>query len=194
MSSSVLDDEAIKKLRGTLGSILSSGLTPGEINPLTLKKIYCSVVIPKACFGAQQWSNCSKADLKGLEKVHMKSLKQIATLSPYCNTIFTLVLLDMDSAEDLMDFYKLQFLWQLCRLSPNLLAKQDFVKRLIRHNTVLISSPLMTQCRQVALFSTQVENGMFVNAHLLTTLHKLMYQNQQFFQHFVVWIYMNNQC
>ena len=39
----------------------------------------------------------------------------------------------------------------------------------------------MTQCRQVALFSTQVENGMFVNAHLLTTLHKLMYQNQQFF-------------
>jgi len=42
----------------------------------------------------------------------------------------------------------------------------------------LIRSPLLTQCRQIALISTQVENGMFVNAHLLTTLHKLMYQNQ----------------
>jgi len=39
----------------------------------------------------------------------------------------------------------------------------------------LIRSPLLSQCRQVALFATQVENGLFVNAHLLTTLHKLMY-------------------
>jgi len=246
--------------------------------------------------------------------------------------VFTLVLLDMDSAEDLMDFYKSQFLGQLCRLSPNLLAKQVFVQRLVRHITsgdvtmgyipdicrltykykighfidtfistgrfpgnsawghilktsvkrlnqrqreshldepcetnissslkhsnsdiiwtalkktpkyskycynairilgysvskqfvsackrcghfsnshvthalwlcatsvtrrelicklydamggekirALIRSPLLTQCRQIALFSTQVENGMFVNAHLLITLHKLMYQNQ----------------
>ena len=39
----------------------------------------------------------------------------------------------------------------------------------------LMRSPLLIQCRQVALFATQVENGQFVNAHLLTTLHKLMY-------------------
>jgi len=53
MSSSVLVDEGIKKLRGTLGSIIRSGFTAGEINPLTLRKIYCSVVLPKAFYGAQ---------------------------------------------------------------------------------------------------------------------------------------------
>ena len=39
----------------------------------------------------------------------------------------------MESAEELMDFYKLQFLGQLCRLSPYFLVKQVFVQRLIRH-------------------------------------------------------------
>jgi len=33
----------------------------------------------------------------------------------------------------------------------------------------LMRSPLLSQCRQVAYFATQVENGMFVNAHLLTS-------------------------
>jgi len=268
--------------------------------------------------------------VKGLEIAHRKCLKQMAILSSYCDTTFTLTTMDMESAEELMDFYKLQFLGQLCRLSPNFLAKQVFVQRLIRHisygdvmfgfipdicrlvekyelwhfidtyistgrfpgksawgrilNTsvkrpnkrqreiilneqwdtdisyafklsnsdniwtalkktpkyskycynavriigfavsrqfvsackrcgklsnshvthafwfcekssptrrklicdlndamgrekfcALVRSPLLSQCRQVALFATQVENGLFVNAHLLTTLHKLMY-------------------
>jgi len=39
----------------------------------------------------------------------------------------------------------------------------------------LMRSSLLTQCRQVELFSTQ--NGMFVNVHLLTALHKLLYLN-----------------
>ena len=39
----------------------------------------------------------------------------------------------------------------------------------------LTRSPLLTQCRQIALFATQVQNGLFVNAHLLTTLQKHIY-------------------
>jgi len=126
-------ERSIKKLRGTFGSIISSGFTPGEINPLTLRKIYCSVVLPKAFYGAQLWSNCSKADVKGLEIAHRKCLKQLSTFSSNCDTTCTLTSLDMESAEELMDFYKLQFLGQLCRLSPYFLVKQVFVQRLIRH-------------------------------------------------------------
>jgi len=76
-----------------------------------------------------------KADINGLEIAHQQCLKQVATLSPYCNTTFTLVSLDMDSAEELIDFYKLKFPGQLFRLSPQLLAKQIFVHNLIRHIT-----------------------------------------------------------
>jgi len=77
--------------------------------------------------------DCSKADVKGLEIAHRK-VPKMATLSSFCDTTFTLTLLDMESAEELMDFYKLQFLGKLCRPNlPNCLAKHVFVQRLTRH-------------------------------------------------------------
>jgi len=107
MSSSGLVREGIKKLRETPGSILSSGFTHREINPLTLSKIYCSLVLPKAFYRAQKWSNCLKADVEGLQIPHRKCLKQIATRSFYTDTTFTLTPLDMESAEDIVDCYNL---------------------------------------------------------------------------------------
>ena len=135
MSSSALMDASAKKLRGTFGSIISCRFTPGEINPLTLRNIYCSVVLPKALYGAPLWSNYSRTDMRSLEVSHRKCLKQIQTLSPSCDTTFSLVSLDMESLEEIVDFNKLQFLGQLCRLSPDHIAKQVFVHRLIRHFT-----------------------------------------------------------
>jgi len=125
-------DESAKKLRGTFGSIISCGFTPGEINPLTLRNIYCSVVLPKALYGAPLWSNCSRTDMRSLEVSRRKCLKQIQTLSPSCDTTFSLVSLDIESIEEIVDFNKLQFLGQLC---PDHIAKQVFVHRLIRHLT-----------------------------------------------------------
>jgi len=45
----------------------------------------------------------------GLEIAHRKCLKQIATLSFYTDTTFTLTPLDMESAENIMDYYKRRF-------------------------------------------------------------------------------------
>ena len=57
------------------------------------------------------------------------------TLSTSCDTTFSLVSLDMESLEEIVDFNKLQFLGQLCRQSPDHIAKQVFVHRLLRHLT-----------------------------------------------------------
>ena len=102
MSSSAVMDESAKKLRGT--SIVSCGFTPGEINPLTLRNIYFSVVLPKALYGAPLWSNYSITDMRSLEISHRKCLKQIQALSTSCDTTFSLVSLDMESLEDIVDF------------------------------------------------------------------------------------------
>jgi len=134
-SSSALIDESAKKLRGTFGSIISCGFTPAEINTLTLRNIYCSAVLPKALYGAPLWSNYSRTDMRSLEISYRKCLKQIQTLSTYCDTTFSLVSLDMESLEEIVDLNKLQFLGQLCRWSPDHIAKQVFVHRLIRHFT-----------------------------------------------------------
>jgi len=79
MSSSALMDESAKKLRGTFGSLISCGITPGEINPLTLRYIYCSVALPNALYGAPLWSNYLRTDMRSLEKSHRKCLNQIQT-------------------------------------------------------------------------------------------------------------------
>jgi len=52
----LLIQEACRRLRGTFLSICNSGIHPENLNPLTSRTIYKSVVIPKALYGCEMWS------------------------------------------------------------------------------------------------------------------------------------------
>ena len=45
-------DNACSKLRGTMLSLLNNGINPETSNPLTIRTLYYSCVIPKALYGS----------------------------------------------------------------------------------------------------------------------------------------------
>jgi len=57
LSTHLLIQEACRRLRATFLSICNSGIHPGNLNPLTSRTIYKYVVIPKALYGCEMWSN-----------------------------------------------------------------------------------------------------------------------------------------
>ena len=57
MNATVAENDACRKLRGTLLEICNSGLNPYSLNAMTLKTIYDGVVIPKGLFGSELWTN-----------------------------------------------------------------------------------------------------------------------------------------
>ena len=56
-------DNASSKLRWTMLSLLNNGINPDTNNPLTLRTLYYSCVIPKALYGSELWSCLSNSDM-----------------------------------------------------------------------------------------------------------------------------------
>ena len=127
-------DDACIKLRGTFLSIINSGVHPEALNPLTSKTIYDTIVIPRSLYGCELWTNISHTDRLKLEISHRFVLKYIQSLHRNTNTDFALFTLCSVPLETIIDYKKLQFLGQLCRLPNKYLAKQVFNQRLIRYN------------------------------------------------------------
>ena len=65
------------KLKGTFMSLANSGLF-SELNPLTCIKIYNSVVLPKALYGCESWSQLSVSNIIHLERAHRFCIKYTA--------------------------------------------------------------------------------------------------------------------
>ena len=120
------------RLRGTLLAIANSGLCSDSLNPLTLYKIYKSVVIPKALYGCELWNSISKSSLLELEKSHLFCLKYIQKFPLNTNNDITYQSICSYPISVEIEYAKLQFLGQLCRLPCKYLAKQMFVCRFVR--------------------------------------------------------------
>ncbi|KAH3719953.1 hypothetical protein DPMN_062838 [Dreissena polymorpha] len=133
MSSGALMCEASSKMIGTLNSILHCGFNPVELTPITLRKIYVNVVLPKALYGSPLWCNYSNSDIIQLEVSHRRCVKQFLHVGRNTNTDVALSYLNIDSVEELIDFEKLEYFGQLCRLSVRFLAKKVFIHRLVRY-------------------------------------------------------------
>ena len=68
-------DNASSKLRWTMLSLLNNGINPDTNNPLTLRTLYYSCVIPKALYGSELWSCLSNSDMLRLERSHRVCVK-----------------------------------------------------------------------------------------------------------------------
>ena len=60
----------ISELRGTYFSLMNCGIHENGISLLTSYKMYKSLVLPKAIYGCELWSDLSQAQLLRLERSH----------------------------------------------------------------------------------------------------------------------------
>lgn len=126
--------ECSSKLRKTFFSVINCGIFENGINPITAKHLYETVVLPKALYGCQLWSDLSREDINNLEVVHRFCVKVIQRLPKYSRTDIALHCLGVLPIEAEIDKKKLLFLCQLCHLDSSNIVKRLFVKRLCYYN------------------------------------------------------------
>ena len=78
-----------------------------ELNPLTCIKIYNSVVLPKALYGCESWSQLSVSNILHLERAQRFCIKYIQGFGIRTRTDVALGLLGVLPLESEVDFKKL---------------------------------------------------------------------------------------
>lgn len=126
--------DACNKIRGTFLSLVNSGIHQDGLNPLTSKRIYTSIVLPKALYGCEVWSNLNPNHIMSLERAHRFCLKFMQGLPKSTSTDVTLSLIGLNPIESEIDYKKLVFLGQLCRLPGAHRVKEIFIHRLVHFN------------------------------------------------------------
>ena len=108
---------AVSKMRGSLMSIVGSGINPAGMSCLTAVKLYNSIVLPRGLHSAELWFKISNVNLKQLETVHHFCLKLIQNLPKRTKSVVVNSMVNMYSLETIIDIKKLLFLGRMCRLN-----------------------------------------------------------------------------
>ena len=127
---STLVRECSSKLRKTLFSIINYGIYENGINPITAKRLYETIVLPKALYGCEMWSYLSKDNISALEIAHRFCIKLIQSVPKFSRSDIVLTSLGMLPIEAEIDKRKLIFLGQLCRIEGDAIVKRLFINRL----------------------------------------------------------------
>ena len=105
---------ACRKGRAALHRLLglSAAIQSPRLNPLTLTKLYKSIVIPSALYGCETWSHLTLHDLNELEKFQHFCVKKIQCLpwqtrSYMCESLLGLpkLSLEIDKFKESCSFY-----------------------------------------------------------------------------------------
>ena len=114
-------------------NIVNNCAVKNSVSPITLCKLYQSIIIPRALYGCETWNMYSKMDIERLEIVHRYCDKHMQQFQMHFATDYSLSLLNLTNIETMIDYRKLQLLGQLYRLPCKYLAKEIFNIRLIRY-------------------------------------------------------------
>ena len=123
--------EAASHIRRLFFGLISSCFSEHDLNPLTWKRIYETVILPKALYGCELWSNLSESTMTLLERSHRLCLKTIQNVNRYTKTSVALSLIGSTNLQCEIVKRKANFLGQLCRLNPHFAVKQVFLHRLM---------------------------------------------------------------
>ena len=126
--------ESCDKLRKTFYSTVNCR-GRNSLNPLTSKRIYESVVLPRALYGSEVWSGVTDTQLLPLERTHRQCIKLIQSAPKHTRTDIALSTLKMFPIMNYIDKRKLLLLGQLCRLDVKFTIKQVFINRLMSCRT-----------------------------------------------------------
>ena len=105
--------EFVDKLKGTFMSLAKCGLI-NELNPITCRNIYYSIVLPKALYGCECWYNPTSGYSLLLKRAQRFHIKYMQGFSIRTRTDIALGLLGVYSIESEIDFIKLNLFGQLC--------------------------------------------------------------------------------
>ena len=105
--------EASNKLRGTMLGLVNCGIHEHGLNPTTSKRLYKSIVLPKALYGCELWDDLLPKHLAELEKSHRFCSKLMQSLPRSTSTDVANLLIGLNSIEVEIDYRKLIFFWAI---------------------------------------------------------------------------------
>ena len=120
------------KIRRTFYGVLNPQIVR-QLNPLTCKKIYDRVVLPKALYGSECLHNLSSCEILSLERSHRHCIKAIQGFSTRTRTDVALSMINALPIKAEIDKRKLTILGQLCRLNRDCAVKRIFLYRLFHY-------------------------------------------------------------
>ena len=122
--------DSASKIRKTFFGVFSCEYDGMELHPYILKRIYESIVIPRALYGCELWSNLCQNDILLLERSHRFCVKSMQNMDRRTITCVALRLLGASSLIFEIHKRKLTLFGQLCRLDTFYAAKRLFLYRL----------------------------------------------------------------
>ena len=108
--------ESASKISKIFFGLVSYGFSDMELHPLTLKRIYESIVLPRALYGCEPSSNLSQTDILLLEWSHRLCIKTMQNTDRNTRTRVALSLSGTSSLNYMIHKRKLTLFGQLCRL------------------------------------------------------------------------------
>ena len=97
-----------------------------QLHPLTLKRIYEYMVLPRALYGCELWGNLSQSDSLLLERSHRLCIKTMQTMDRNTRTCVALSLFETSSLKYAIHKRKLTLFGQLYRLRDTCYAAKRF--------------------------------------------------------------------
>ena len=125
--------ESASSIRKLFFGLVSCGFSELDLHALTLKRIYESVVLPRALYGSELWSNLSQNDIMVLERSHRLCVKTMQNMDRNTRTCVALSSLGMMNLNYVIVKRKLTLFGQLCRLDTSYAAQKLFLYRLSSH-------------------------------------------------------------
>ncbi len=126
-------DDACSKLRKTYFSLADCGVHRHGLHPITIKRIYESVVLPRALFGCELWNTMTDTHIQSLERVHRQCVKHMQSMGRYTRTDIALSFIGLLPIEYEIDKRKLLLLGQLCNMDYAKRVKRIFASRLVKY-------------------------------------------------------------
>ena len=122
--------ESASNIRKIFFGLVSSGFSEMHLHPLTLKRIYESIVLPKSLYGCELWCHLSQSDCLLLERSHRLCIKSMQNMDRNTRTCVALSLFGTSSLKYVIHKRKLILFGQLCRLDTFYSAKRFFIYRM----------------------------------------------------------------
>ena len=123
--------ESASSIRKLFFGLVSCGFSELGLHALTLKRIYESVVLPRALYGSELWSNFSKNDIMLLERSHRLCVKTMQNMDRNTRTCVALSSLGMMNLNYVIVKRKLMLFGQLCKLDTSYAAKKTLLIQII---------------------------------------------------------------
>ena len=86
--------KADSQIRKSFFGLVASNFSEQDLNPLTWKRIYETIVLPKVLYGCEFWSNTSQVDMELLERSQHLCLKTMQEKGRYTRTYAALSLIE----------------------------------------------------------------------------------------------------